>query len=173
MVLGIISAVISFIPILNQGSFILGAVAVILGIVGLVLKGRKRGGAIAGLILGIVSIIIASIVIWVTLAALNAAGDALDHLSNKPKALTLNEDWTLDNSGLLTKVTGSVSNASSESFSLATITFDVRDASGANVGNCSDSVSTVDANGKWKFAAWCDTKVTDKSLVKLKDINGI
>ena len=78
MVLGIIAAVFAFIPIINQFALILGGVAVILGIIGLTRKGRPHGTAIAGLVLGVVSIVIAAIVIQATIAALNSVRDAMN-----------------------------------------------------------------------------------------------
>jgi hypothetical protein len=175
LVLGIIAAVVSFIPIINQGAFVLGPIAVILGVVGLVLKGRQRGGAIAGLILGAVSMIIAGIMIAVTLSALDAVSDSLDSLTNKTDALILDDGWELDNSNqFFSQITGTVSNSADEAFTgLVTITFDVLDEDGSNIGSCVDSINTVDAGGKWKFDAMCAETVQDKSQVRFKEISGI
>ena len=57
LVLGIIGACTSFIPIINNLSFILGILAIIFGIVALIKK-SGRGTVIASIILGIVAIAI-------------------------------------------------------------------------------------------------------------------
>ncbi|MGN1374435.1 MAG: hypothetical protein ACI4XK_03950 [Bacilli bacterium] len=57
LVLGIIGAVLSFIPIINNIAFILGVLAFIFGIIPFFQK-ASRGKAIAGVILGILSIVI-------------------------------------------------------------------------------------------------------------------
>ena len=73
LVLGIIGAVLSFIPVINNAAFILGIFAIIFGIVTLVKKTGK-GKSIAGLVLGIFAVII-------TLAMQSAFSDALDDTS--------------------------------------------------------------------------------------------
>lgn len=74
MVLGIIGACTSFIPIVNNLSFIMGVLAIIFGIIEIIKK-AGTGKAIAGLILGILAIII-------TLNSQKAISDALDTFSN-------------------------------------------------------------------------------------------
>lgn len=70
MVLGIIGICLSFIPIINNVSFILGVLSVIFAIVSLVKKSGKAK-AIVGLILGILSIVI-------TLSLQNSWSKSLD-----------------------------------------------------------------------------------------------
>jgi hypothetical protein len=80
LVLGIIAVVIAFIPLLGVGSFILGALAAILGIVGLTKKGRPKGTSIAGLVLGVVSLIIAGIVTAMTAAFVGAVDESVQEM---------------------------------------------------------------------------------------------
>lgn len=70
MVLGIIGICLSFIPIVNNVSFILGVLSVIFAIVSLVKKSGKAK-AIVGLILGILSVVI-------TLSLQNSLSKSLD-----------------------------------------------------------------------------------------------
>jgi hypothetical protein len=62
LVLGIVAAVSSFMPIVNNASFFIALVGLVLGIVGLVgvNKGTRagKGLAIAGIVLGVVSIVV-------------------------------------------------------------------------------------------------------------------
>lgn len=74
LVLGIIGICLSFIPVLNNASFFLGIFAVIFVIVCLVKKASK-GKAIAGLILGILSVVI-------TLSLQSSWAESLDKVSN-------------------------------------------------------------------------------------------
>lgn len=82
MVLGIVGIVLSFIPIINNIAFFLGILAVIFGIIGLVKKAGK-GKAIAGLVLGILAIVI-------TLAMQSAVSDAIDETSKELDKITGN-----------------------------------------------------------------------------------
>lgn len=75
LVLGIIGVCTSFIPIVNNISFILGILAVIFGIVALVKKGSK-GKIIASIILGILAIVI-------TLNSQKALSDSIDAVSKE------------------------------------------------------------------------------------------
>lgn len=72
MVLGIIGICLSFIPIVNNVSFILGVLSVIFAIVSLVKKSGKAK-AIVGLILGILSVVI-------TLSLQNSWSKSLDYV---------------------------------------------------------------------------------------------
>lgn len=73
VVLGIIAICLSFIPILNNASFIMGALATIFGLIIICNKKFKKGKAITALILGVLSIII-------TLSLQAQWGKALDNL---------------------------------------------------------------------------------------------
>lgn len=62
LVLGVVGVTTSFVPIVNNAAFFLGIIGLVLAIVGLVgiNKGKKRGRgiAVAGLVLGIVTIVV-------------------------------------------------------------------------------------------------------------------
>ncbi len=74
MVLGIVGACTSFIPIVNNASFFLGILAAIFGLIAL-FTCRSKGTAVAGLVLGVLSIVI-------TLAMQQAVSDAIDDSLN-------------------------------------------------------------------------------------------
>lgn len=74
LVLGIIGLCTSFIPIVNNLSFVMGILAIIFGIVALVKKAGK-GKVIASIILGILAIVI-------TLNSQKALSESLETLSN-------------------------------------------------------------------------------------------
>jgi hypothetical protein len=78
LVVGIVAAVFSLIPLVGMIAFFLGPVAIILGIIALFLKNRKKGMAITGLILGVVSLIVAGMVT----AGVSAAAKSIDETIN-------------------------------------------------------------------------------------------
>lgn len=82
MVLGIIAVVIAFIPVLGVGGFILGLVAVVLGIVA-VIKRKGRGQGIAGIITGVLSLIIAGIVTALTGLFVTAVDEEIQNSENE------------------------------------------------------------------------------------------
>lgn len=82
MVLGIIGICLSFIPIVNNVSFILGVLSVIFAIVSLVKKSGKAK-AIVGLILGILSVVI-------TLSLQNSWSKSLDDVGKDLDNMTGN-----------------------------------------------------------------------------------
>lgn len=78
LVVGIAAASLAVIPLLGMVAFFLGPVAIILGIIAVLLKNRKKGMAIAGTILGVVSLIVAGLMT----AAISAGVDAIDESIN-------------------------------------------------------------------------------------------
>lgn len=77
-VVGIVAAAFSIIPLVGMIAFFLGPVAIILGLIAVFLKNRKKGLAITGLILGVVSLIVAGVMT----AAIGAAAKSVDDSIN-------------------------------------------------------------------------------------------
>jgi hypothetical protein len=97
LIVGIVAIVGSAIPIVNFVSIFLGAIALILGIIGLVLKGRKRGLAIAGTILGVLALIIGIATSALYASAANSISKAIESsepLSSGAPAEATPEDQT-------------------------------------------------------------------------------
>ncbi|MHC6175418.1 DUF308 domain-containing protein [Glutamicibacter sp. X7] len=108
LVLGIIAVVFAFIPLVGMVAFALGGLALILGIIGAVKKNRPRGTAIAGVILGLASIIIAGVVTAGTMAAV----DAIDKELNKESVIT----YKATSDGEAEATFGETSGTSNETF---------------------------------------------------------
>lgn len=140
LVLGIIGVCTSFIPIINNLSFVMGILAVIFGLVSI--KKAGKGKMIATVILGILAIII-------TLNAQKAVSDSLDALSedldtatgeNTEQVLANDVDVVLgdfeattDEYGLSdTKLTVKVTNKTNETKSF-TIQVEAVDANGSRI----------------------------------------
>lgn len=140
LVLGIIGVCTSFIPIINNLSFVLGILAVIFGLVSV--KKASKGKMIATVILGILAIII-------TLSAQKTVSDSLDALSedldtasgenteqvlaNDVEVEIGNFEATTDEYGLTdTKLTVKVTNKTNETKSF-TIQVEAVDANGNRI----------------------------------------
>jgi len=78
LVLGIVAVVFSFIPVMGVVAFVLGPLAVLFGIIGATRKFAKKGAAVAGLVLGILSVVIAAIWMAVLAAAVSSADQSLN-----------------------------------------------------------------------------------------------
>jgi hypothetical protein len=78
LVVGIVAAAFSIIPLVGMVAFFLGPVAIILGIIAFFLKNRKKGMSITGFILGVVSLIVAGMVT----AGVSAAAKSIDESIN-------------------------------------------------------------------------------------------
>lgn len=112
LVVGIVAIVVSLIPLLGMVAFFLGPIAVILGVIGLFLKNRKKGMAITGIILGVLSIVIAAI--WT--AALGAGVEAMDKSLNAEQAVEApaNEEASADGASAEKPAAGEEANAEKE-----------------------------------------------------------
>jgi len=73
-------------------------------------------------------------------------------------ALSLDDGWMLDTSGVMPVVNGYVTNNTGQDYDAAiSITFDAYDAAGGLVGACADVVSSIPANSQWQFSATCSS----------------
>ncbi|MEE1622278.1 DUF4190 domain-containing protein [Zafaria sp. Z1313] len=82
LVIGIVALVLSFIPIFGMISFVLGPLAVVLGIVGLVKKRPKKGFSITGIITGVLALIMAivwAVVSFFAASVLTTGGDSASY----------------------------------------------------------------------------------------------
>ncbi|MCU1584337.1 MAG: hypothetical protein JWM49_893 [Microbacteriaceae bacterium] len=91
LVIGIIAFVGSFIPFLNFGTGFIAFVALVLGVIGLILKGRPRRATIAGAIISVVALVLSIVLsIAYTAAFAGAVNDSIkksDAAANKTVSL--------------------------------------------------------------------------------------
>lgn len=78
LVLGIIGVCLSFIPIVNNVAFVLGVLGIIFSFSPLI-KNKSRGKAIAGLILGVLAVVIT---LYMQKTVSDAVDDAVDDFNN-------------------------------------------------------------------------------------------
>ncbi len=91
LVLGIVGVSISFIPLFNYIAFILGILAGIFGPIGMSHK-NKKGPAIAGLVLALITILISSITIYPTLSNPSNNTNTVNQTSNTTASTVQQQD---------------------------------------------------------------------------------
>lgn len=94
IVLGAIALLTSFLPIINNGSFILGLIGAVVAIVGLVgvMRGKKRGKPLA-----IISLALNVIALAVVLAMQSMYSAAIDDAVNGPAVTSTSQEGGSDN----------------------------------------------------------------------------
>lgn len=127
IILGSVAFVGSFIPFLNYGTGFLAFLGLVFGVIGLILKGRRRGAAITGSIISAVALIL-SIVLAITYTAgmVNAVNDSIKSDTVKAnKTITLVYDVTGDSTdSSITYSTWNNGNSGSEDANNQTLPFE-------------------------------------------------
>ncbi|MCL2784892.1 MAG: hypothetical protein FWD55_05545 [Propionibacteriaceae bacterium] len=157
LALGVVAIVLACIPIMLASvlGLVLGFTTVVVGVVGLVVTELKKGTAVAGIILGGLSIII---VIFMFVWGFALIKDARDEVRDwLPSDLKLQEGWTittLDDGS--TAVEGRVYYYLETRFEgLVTITFDVVGTYSGEAGICTASTTSLEPYEIWEFVAPC------------------
>lgn len=170
-VLGIIALLTSFVPIVNNLSFFLALLGIILTIIGFVgiAKGKKSGKAfaIAALIICVISCAVVLASQSAYSAALNSASSATTVSSatdsgagsstssaDAAKADFTISDETLNKDSYSATITGTITNTTSQDKSYVGVTYNLYDKDGNLIGNASDGVNGLKAGASWKFEAY-------------------
>ena len=189
LVLGIVALVTSFVPFVNNLSFILALIGTVFAVVGLVgtLRG-KRGGkglAIASTIVNVLALVIVLATQSMYSAALDeavnststasttttsapasdtsaAAADSADKYTIAGEALT-GDSYT-------SKITGTFTNNSGEKLSYVSVSYSLFDAEGNQVDTAYASTSNLDAGGAWKYEATSLSGTYKVASFKLGDV---
>ena len=93
MVLGIIAICMCFIPFLNYISIILGVLSIIFGLIGII-KNVERGKAIAGFVLGIISVVIVYNMYFAFGKALKEVSNTIDETTGVSTSNSINGNET-------------------------------------------------------------------------------
>lgn len=119
-VLGIIGIATSFIPIINNASFVLGVLATIFGIIALIKKNGSKGKTITAIILGILTIVFVINLQQMWTESLNELGNEItggstEEILRNDVDVTLGEFQVIDNEYFdETKMVVTVKNKNSE-----------------------------------------------------------
>lgn len=77
-----------------------------------------------------------------------------------------------DEYGMSYYINGYVKNNSDKEYSYVQITFNVYDSEGNTVGSCLANNSGLEANGRWKFEAFCSGDANSITSYKLDELTG-
>jgi hypothetical protein len=91
LILAVIAVVLAVLPIASFVAGLPALAAIVLGIIGLVLAGRRRGLAVAGLILGVVALLVA-----IAVSTVQVVGFVRDRVSDLPQVSDLPSDFPSD-----------------------------------------------------------------------------
>lgn len=172
LVLGIISIIFSFIPYINVIALILSIFAFIFGIISLCKKASK-GFAIVGIILAILTFLIA---INMNNATTDALNDAVDEFNSSVEEMTTNllENGTMEvtNEKLSTEygystLNGKVVNKSNDNYSYVEIKVNFYDKSGTLLDSSFDNVTDLAAGESWKFSAGYTEDVASYKIIEV------
>ena len=192
LVLGILAAVSSWIPIVNNLSFILGAIGLILSIVGVVGTARgKRAGkglAIAALVINLVACGIVLAMQSAMSAAIDdatsgmvstenvsvqpedAAADAPAPTADDPAYAITDVQMTGDDYSVT--ISGTFTNNSDAEVSYVQVSYRPLDAEGAQIGTAHANTNNLPAGGTWKFEAMGFEPLSSVASYELADVTG-
>lgn len=190
LVLGIIALATSFLPIINNFSFILAALGLVFAIVGLVgvLRGKKAGKCMA--IASVIVNVLAAVIVLGTQSMYSAAIDDATKgvvstsdgsAASSTATANANEesadkyaiaDEELTGDAYTTKITGVFTNTSGEKLSYVSVSYNLFDADGNQVDTAYANTSNLDAGGTWKFEATALSGTDKVASFKLGDVTG-
>ena len=188
LVLGIIALVTSFLPIINNLSFVLALVGAVFAVIGLmgVLRGKKggRGFSIAAVIVNVLAIAI-------VLGTQSAYSSAIDEATkgtistedgSSAAASTSAESATADKHSVAdeqmtgddytTTISGTFTNLTDSQLGYVSVSYNLFDADGNQLGTAYANTSNLDAGGTWKFEAVGMYDQAKIASYKLADVTG-
>lgn len=188
LVLGVVALATSFLPIVNNLSFIIALVGLVLAIVGTVatVRGKKRGKGMA-----IASVVLNALALVIVLATQSMYSAAIDEaivsseevaveapaasLEAEPAGDAPEEEYVIENVEMTadefsTTISGTLTNATDKQVGYIQLSYTLYDADGAQIGTAFANTSNLDAGGVWKFEAVAlESDVAD---YKLADVTG-
>ena len=189
LVLGIIALVTSFLPIINNLSFVLalvGAVFAVIGLVG-VLRGKKggRGFSIAAVVVNVLAIAIvlgtqsaySSAIDEATKGAISTEdGSSMAAASTSAESATADKysiaDEQMTGDDYTTTISGTFTNLTDSQLGYVSVSYNLFDADGNQLGTAYANTSNLDAGGTWKFEAVGMYDQAKVASYKLADVTG-
>lgn len=190
LVLGIIAVVSSWIPIVNNLSFVIAAIGLILAIVGVVatVRGRRAGKGLA--IAALVVNLVAGGIVLATQSAMSAAideatsgtvstedvlaDDSSDASASDPDASQQYAiaDVSMTGDDYSVTISGTFTNNSDSEVSYVQLSYRLLDADGAQIGTAYANTNNLPAGGAWKFEATGFEPLADVASYELADVTG-
>ena len=193
LVLGILAAVSSWIPIINNFSFILAVIGLVFAIVGVVgtVRGKKagKGIAIAALVINLVA---AGIVLAMQSAMSAAIDDATSGLVSTEDVTVQQQEGTDVDAGTdsadqqayaisdvqmtgddySVTISGTFTNNSDAEVSYVQVSYRLLDAEGDQIGTAYANTNNLPAGGTWKFEAMGFEPLSSVAPYELADVTG-
>lgn len=193
LVLGILAAVSSWIPIINNFSFILAVIGLVFAIVGVAgtVRGKKagKGIAIAALVINLVA---AGIVLAMQSAMSAAIDDATSGLVSTEDVTVQQQEGTDVDAGTdsadqqayaisgvqmtgddySVTISGTFTNNSDAEVSYVQVSYRLLDAEGAQIGTAYANTNNLPAGGTWKFEAMGFEPLSSVASYELADVTG-
>lgn len=193
LVLGILAAVSSWIPIINNLSFVIAVIGLVLSIVGVVAttRGKKvgKGLAVAALVVNLV----AAGIVLATQSAMSSAIDeatsgivSTDDVSARPQGETepagaadasdepsyAIADVEMTGNDYSVTISGTFTNNSDQEVSYVQLTYRLLDADGNQLGTALANTNNLAAGGAWKFEATGFEPLSSVASFELADVTG-
>ena len=189
LVLGIVAAISSWIPIINNFSFILALIGAVFAIVGVVstVRGKHSGKGLA--IAALVVNIIALVLVLATQSAMSAAIDEATtpavsteevqvqadgageaEADAEPAYSIADEAMTGDDYSVT--ITGTFTNNTDKDISYVQLSYRLLDAEGAQIETAYANTSDLSAGGTWKFEAMGFVGSDEVASFELADVTG-
>lgn len=191
LVLGVIALVSSWVPIINNLSFIFALVGVAFAVVGLVgtLRGKKsgRGLAIASVAVNVAAVAIVLATQSAYSAAIDEAASGTVQTSDGASAAAPAAEGTtsaepadkysidgeeLSGDAYSCKISGVYTNKAGKDLSYVQVSYNLFDADGNQIGTALANTNNLADGGTWKFEAFGSATVDEVASYKIGDVTG-
>lgn len=191
LVLGIIALLSSWVPIINNLSFIFALVGAVFAVVGLVgtLRGKKsgRGLAIASVVVNVAAVAIVLATQSAYSAAIDEAASSTVQTSDRASAAApaageatsaeSADKYSIDGEELTgdaysCKISGVYTNKADKDLSYVQVSYNLFDADGNQIGTALANTNNLADGGTWKFEAFGSAAVDQVASYKIGDVTG-
>lgn len=191
LVLGVIALISSWVPIINNLSFIFALVGVAFAVVGLVgtLRGKKsgRGLAIASVVVNVAAVAIVLATQSAYSAAIDEAASGTVQTSDGASAAApaagettsaeTADKYSIDGEELSgdaysCKISGVYTNKAGKDLSYVQVSYNLFDADGNQIGTALANTNNLADGGTWKFEAFGSVAVDEVASYKIGDVTG-
>lgn len=191
LVLGVIALISSWVPFINNVSFVFALVGVVFAVVGLVgtLRGKKsgRGLAIASTVVNVAAVAIvlatqsaysaaideaASGTVQTSDGASAAAPAAGETTSAEPADKYSIDGEELTGDAYSCKISGVYTNKAGKDLSYVQVSYNLFDADGNQIGTALANTNNLADGGTWKFEAFGSAAVDEVASYKIGDVTG-
>lgn len=191
LVLGVIALISSWVPFINNVSFVFALVGVVFAVVGLVgtLRGKKSGRGLA-----IASVVVNAAAVAIVLATQSAYSAAIDEAASgtvqtsdgasaaapatgEATSAEPADKYSIDGEELTgdaysCKISGVYTNKAGKDLSYVQVSYNLFDADGNQIGTALANTNNLADGGTWKFEAFGSAAVDEVASYKIGDVTG-